>query len=130
MIEIELPLREKQSIFVFLVANLINFVRSHEGWALTFGEAWRSEEEAKRLEAAGLGSALSLHKDRLAIDLNLFINGKYQNDSAAYLPIGEFWERQHQLARWGGRFTKKIAPNVTVPNPDGNHFSLAHHGRA
>lgn len=126
----ELSLPEKQWLFMQLLANLINFARSHEGWALRCGEAWRSPEEAERLEAAGLGSKLSLHKDRLAIDLCFDVNGVYQKDSEAYRPLGEFWEGQHVLARWGGRFTKKIAPNVTVPAPDGNHFSLHHHGRA
>ena len=115
-----MTLREQQSIFVFLVANLINYARA-QGYELTFGEAYRSPEEAKRLADAGLGSALSVHCSRLGIDLNLFLNGEYQTATEAYQVLGEWWEAQHMLARWGGRFAKR---------PDGNHFSLEYHGRA
>mgnify|MGYP001559547470 CR=1 FL=1 len=115
-----MTLREQQSIFVFLVANLINYARA-QGYELTWGETYRSPEEAKRLADAGLGSALSLHPLRLAVDLNLFIDGEYQTSTEAYQQLGEWWEQQHLLARWGGRFSKR---------PDGNHFSLEYHGRA
>ena len=112
-------LSQKQALFSVLVAKLILFAHS-KGWALTFGEAYRSPEEAARLAAAGKGIAQSLHTKRLAVDLNLFINGVYQTDSAAYKPLGEWWEAQSTEAyecAWGGRFK------------DGNHFSLAHGGR-
>ncbi|RAP72898.1 D-alanyl-D-alanine carboxypeptidase family protein [Candidatus Erwinia dacicola] len=51
------------------------------------------------------------------MDFNLFINGQYQTDSAAYLPLGEYWESLG--GTWGGRFKSR---------PDGNHFSLEHNG--
>lgn len=116
-----MTLSQKQAIFSVLVAKLI--LHAHGlGYALTFGEAYRSSEEAARLAAAGKGIANSLHTKRLAIDLNLFVRGVYQADSAAYKPLGEFWEaqstEQYECA-WGGRFSR----------PDGNHFSLAHGGR-
>lgn len=115
-------LREKQSAFVLLVGRLIALA-DRIGYALTFGEAYRSPEEAARLAAAGKGITKSLHTQRLAIDLNLFINGVYQPDSAAYQPLGEWWEAQSTpelTCAWGGRFK---------PRPDGNHFSLEHQGR-
>jgi hypothetical protein len=112
-------LREKQSAFVQLVARLIRYAHA-KGYALTFGEAWRSPEEAARLAKAGKGIAQSLHTKRLAIDLNLFKNGVYQTSSEAYRELGEWWELQSTAelhCAWGGRFG------------DGNHFSLAHGGR-
>jgi len=115
-------LREKQSIFTVLVAKLILHADA-EGYALTFGEAMRSPEEAARLAKTGAGITQSLHTQRLAIDLNLFIGGVYQADSAAYRPLGEWWEAQSDgliQCKWGGRFAR----------PDGNHFSIAHGGRA
>jgi hypothetical protein len=60
-------------------------------------------------------SANSLHKDRLAIDLNLFKNQDYLKSTEDYLPLGEYWESIG--GAWGGRFN------------DGNHFSLEHNGR-
>lgn len=114
-----MTLRDKQSLFVMLVAQLIITATAH-GDDLTFGEAYRSPEEAARLAALGKGIVKSLHVQRLAIDLNLFKNGVYQTATEAYRPLGEWWVQQHELCRWGGRFTK----------PDGNHFSLTHEGRS
>ena len=112
-------LSEKQQAFAVLIARLILHAKSL-GYGLTFGEAYRSPEEAARLAKVGRGIAASLHTKRLAVDLNLFINGVYQTDSAAYKPLGEWWEAQSTDAyecAWGGRFK------------DGNHFSLTHGGR-
>lgn len=114
-----MTLREKQSLFVKLAALLI--LEAHQlGFELTFGEAWRSHEEATRLAKRGKGVVNSLHTQRLAMDLNLFKDGKYLASSEAHRPLGEWWERQHELCRWGGRFKRA----------DGNHYSLAHGGRA
>lgn len=123
----ELLLSQKQRVFTQLVAGLIQEV-ARRGWGVTFGEAWRSPEEAARQAKAGGGIARSLHTQRLAIDLNLFINEVYQDDSAAYLPLGEWWEAQSTAAytcAWGGRFHDAQGR----PKPDGNHFSIAHEGR-
>ena len=119
MPERTLTLREKQSLFVELVAVLIAEA-NRLGYALTFGEAYRSPEEAARLAALGKGIKASLHTQRLAVDFNLFIGGKYITRSEHYLLLGEFWEGLNPLCRWGGRFKR----------PDGNHFSLAHGGKA
>jgi hypothetical protein len=114
-----MTLSRKQSAFAVLVARLILFSES-QGYGLTFGEAYRSPEEAARLAQAGKGIAQSLHTKRLAIDLNLFIKGVYQSESGAYRVLGEWWERHGTddlTCCWGGRFN------------DGNHFSVAHDGR-
>jgi hypothetical protein len=110
-------LRQKQSLFAILTARLIQYATGM-GYEITFGEAYRSPEEAARLAALGKGIATSLHTSRLAIDLNLFRNGVYLSSTEAHRPLGEWWEQQHPLCRWGGRFK------------DGNHYSLAHGGRA
>lgn len=116
-----MTLAQKQQAFAVLVARLI-LEASSRGWAVTFGEAWRSDEEAARLAKAGKGIKRSLHRDRLAIDLMLFIDGVYRKDSESYAPLGEWWEAQSTptlICAWGGRFSR----------PDGNHFSVAHEGR-
>lgn len=86
------------------------------GYQLTLGEAYRTAEQAALNASKGSGISNSLHTIRLAIDLNLFKQGVYQTDSAAYEPLGVFWESLG--GSWGGRFRK----------PDGNHFSLEHEG--
>lgn len=114
-----MTLREKQSFFALQVAKLI--LKAHEmGYSVTFGEAYRSPEEALRLAKAGKGIKASLHTQRLAIDLNLFQHGKYLSDGDDYRPLGEWWEAQSfngTTCCWGGRFH------------DGNHFSIEHGGR-
>jgi len=114
-----MTLGEKQRLFTRLVGKLIEYAYA-SGYELTFGDAYRSSEQAKLNAQAGRGIVNSLHCERLAIDLNLFIGGVYQTDSAAYKALGEYWETLGPDCKWGGRFSR----------PDGNHFSIAHAGRA
>ena len=113
----KLTLREKQSRFALRVADLIQHAHAL-GYAVTFGEAYRSPEEAARLAKLGKGIATSLHTQRLAIDLNLFRDGVYLSSTESHRPLGEWWEAQDPLCRWGGRFN------------DGNHYAMTHQGRA
>ncbi len=112
-----MTLRQKQSLFAQHVARLI-LQAEILGFEVTLGEAQRSEEEAARLAKLGKGSKRSLHCVRLAVDLNLFAGGHYLSSTESHRPLGEWWEAQHPLARWGGRFN------------DGNHYSFTHEGRA
>lgn len=111
-----MTLSEKQQLFTKLIAQLILWA-DEKGFRLTFGEAYRTPEQAALNAKKGSGISNSLHTHRLAVDLNLFINGQYQTNSTAYLPLGEFWESLG--GSWGGRFRDR---------PDGNHFSLEHEG--
>lgn len=87
------------------------------GFDVTLGDAYRDPRVHGPLgQKLGYGSKNSCHKLRLAIDLNLFKNGQFQEGSDAHLELGEWWERQHPLARWGGRFA------------DGNHYSFEYEG--
>jgi hypothetical protein len=110
-----MTLRERQSLFVRLVADLIKYGTS-QGFEFTFGRTYDSPEENARLADAGKGIRHSLHGDRLAIDLNLFRGGDYLTDTAAYEPLGKYWKSLHPDARWGGDFRER---------KDGNHFSLS-----
>ncbi|MFM1282150.1 M15 family metallopeptidase [Yersinia enterocolitica] len=110
-----MKLSTKQQQFTTMVARLITYA-SEQGYGLTFGEAWRTPEQARLNAQKGTGIANSLHCQRLAVDFNLFIDGEYQTRSEAYRPLGEFWESIG--GAWGGRFKR----------PDGNHFSLEHNG--
>lgn len=99
-------LRQKQSRFVLMVADLIRFAHDN-GYELTLGDAYRDER-------CSYGQPFSLHRKRLAIDLNLFKDGIWLTKTDDHLPLGEYWESIG--GSWGGRFR------------DGNHYSLAHDG--
>jgi hypothetical protein len=112
-------LREQQSLFVRLVGLLIE--RAYQlGYELTFGEAYRTPEQAARNAIMGIGTRNSLHVERLAVDFNLFRDGQFLSDSRDHAELGEYWKSLHPLCRWGGDFTK----------PDGNHYSMSRGGRA
>lgn len=109
-------LRQKQSRFVKCVGLLIE--RAYQqGYELTFGEAWRTPEQAAHNAATGKGIRSSLHIERLAIDFNLFRGGKFLDRTEDHKPLGEYWESLAPDCRWGGRFG------------DGNHYSLEWRGR-
>ncbi|HHR6455461.1 TPA: M15 family metallopeptidase [Providencia alcalifaciens] len=107
---------DKQNRFTGMLAKLIIFAQD-KGYQLTCGEAFRTEAQAKLNAANGSGISNSLHTQRLAIDFNLFKDGKYLTATSDYKELGEYWESLG--GSWGGRFKTR---------PDGNHFSLEHNG--
>lgn len=112
-----MTLRQKQSAFAFLSARLMIFMHQ-TGYEFTYGETYRSPQEAERLYKlykAGRGPRASLnseHTKKLAIDLNLFKDGKFLKSTEAHKMFGEWWENQHINCRWGGRYG------------DGNHYEF------
>lgn len=112
-----MTLGEKQRMFPPLVAKLIQFAYD-SGYELTFGDALRDSRVFGQMgEKKGYGQASSNHKIKLAIDLNLFKNGKYLDKTEDHAPLGAYWESLNPACRWGGRFQ------------DGNHYSIIHEGR-
>lgn len=132
-----------QKEFAAHAALLVLRINGTEGCACVLGEAKRSDEQAEinaigeqgRAEVASLirakypglaekivnngkafGIRNSAHGNKLAIDLDLFINGIYRGDNDAHKQFGDWWKLQHPLARWGGDFK------------DGNHYSLEFNG--
>lgn len=110
--------REKQSLFVSLVAKLIIWAYAN-GYELTFGEVLRTVVQAETNAHSGTGIVHSLHLLALAVDFHLFKNGVYLRTTEDYKPLGDYWKSLHPLCRWGGDFHSR---------PDGNHFSLEHMG--
>lgn len=101
-----MALRDEQSKFTRMVADLIKYAYGL-GYELTFGDAYRDPR-------VPYGHPRSLHKHRLAVDFNLFIDGRYQSSTEAHRPLGEYWESIG--GSWGGHFN------------DGNHYSLEWNG--
>lgn len=112
-----MTLGEKQRRFAELIGRLITWCYAN-GYELTFGEALRTAEQAAINAAKGIGIAKSLHMLKLAMDLNLFIEGVWQTGPEAYRPMGEYWKSLDPLCRWGGDFKMK----------DAVHFSMEHEG--
>jgi len=112
-----MKLSKKQRLFTRNVALLIEWAYQH-GYELTFGDAYRDPRVFGSLGTkAGYGRKYSNHKVRLAIDFNLFKEGKYLTSTEDHRPLGEFWESLGNGCTWGGHFD------------DGNHYSIEHEGR-
>ena len=104
-----------QQLFAHLAADFLRRLDAL-GYAYTFGDAYRDDRCA-------YGMPTSLHKSRLALDVNLFRAGEYLTTVEQWREAGELWETLHPLCRWGGRFAGASAG-------DANHISLTYQGRA
>jgi len=110
-----MSLRTKQSKFARMAAELI-LAMFARGYEVTLGDAYRDPRVFGAVGTKkGYGNPVSLHKSRLAIDINLFKNGKYLTTTEDHREFGELWESWG--GSWGGRFD------------DANHYSLEHNGR-
>ena len=94
-----MSLRKQQSRFVRKVALLILYAYEKE-YELTFGDALATTGHKPD----------SFHYKGLAIDLNLFKNGRYLTETEDHACLGKFWESIG--GSWGGRFE------------DGDHYSF------
>jgi hypothetical protein len=113
-----MTLREQQILFARLTIHLYDEI-INQGYDFTYGETWRDPRIAILDAKVDMGIVHSLHIDRLAVDINLFKDGKYLDSTADHTPFGSYWKTLHPLARWGGDFSR----------PDGNHYSLEWQGR-
>ncbi len=109
-----MTLRNKQVEFSRMVSRLIS--KAFElGYEVTLGDAYRDPRLHGEVGTKmGYGHSRSCHKLRLAIDLNLFKDGKFLTTTEGHRELGEWWESIG--GTWGGRFD------------DANHYSLAHEG--
>ena len=126
-------LRDRQETFARTLALFLNWMLN-QGYHWTMGDCWRSTDELlccqcgmpityqELLRFNGRSKTLqSKHADRLAIDLNLFIDGKMATPDQ-YRPLGEKWE---QLGgRWGGRFSLDPSEYATKVGFDPPHFEM------
>ena len=104
-------LRERQSEFASKVPMLINKALEL-GYEVTLGDAYRDPRVHGSFgERKGYGESKSFHKLRLAIDINLYKEGKYLTKTEDHKVLGEYWESLG--GSWGGVWK----------NADGNHYS-------
>lgn len=107
-------LLQKQKRFAKMLPRLID--KAHElGFEITIGDAFRDPRVHGPVGVKlGYGSSMSVHKLKLAVDINLFRDRHFISDTEGHRKLGEWWESQG--GSWGGRFN------------DGNHYSLEHEG--
>ena len=111
-----LGLGDTQRVFTLMIADLVQFAYSN-GYELTYGDAYRDPRafgSFSKNKPGVYGRHRSNHKRRLAVDFNLFKEGKYLTQTEDYLELGLYWESIG--GSWGGRFK------------DGNHFSVLYKG--
>ena len=95
-------LRNQQSKFTLNVSKLITFAYDR-GYELTFGDAYAKDGHMRN----------SLHYSRLAVDLNLFRDGHYLDETMDHEELGMYWESLDVDCKWGGHFN------------DGNHYEMS-----
>ena len=96
---------DKQNKFSRMVALLILHAQEL-GYQVTLGDAYRPPD-------ANYGHPKSNHKKRLAIDLNLFLDGKYITDGQGHDELHDYWDTI------GG--SERIERDM-------NHYSVLHKG--
>jgi hypothetical protein len=110
-----MTLGQKQRHFTRMIGLLIEYAYQN-GYELTFGDAYRDPRVFGPVGVSkGYGRSRSNHKQRLAVDFNLFKDGEFLTATEDHRPLGEYWESLG--GSWGGHFN------------DGNHYSWEHEGR-
>jgi hypothetical protein len=111
-----MTLLEQQQLFMRLLPSLISYAISM-GYQLTQGDGYRDPRVFGKLgQSKGYGHPKSAHKQRLAIDINLFKDGKWLQETEDFKLLAEYWVKLHPLCRAGYYFG------------DGNHFSMERDG--
>lgn len=114
-------LHRKQLLFPQLFWRFERWLEDH-GYERKYGDAKRSEEQAKWNAERGLGIEKSLHILLIAKDLEFYYQGEWlrgdnPDHEHHFRKIAEHWVDMHPLCRAGYYFK------------DPYHFSLEHEGR-
>jgi hypothetical protein len=111
-------LGDKQKLFCRLLPKLLK--KAHKlGYECSLGDAYRDPRLHGMIGVKkGYGHRNSNHKRRLAIDINLFKDGRYLDASEDYRELAEYWKGLHPECRAGIDFG------------DGNHFSISYRGQS
>ena len=122
-------LGEAQRLFARRLPRLIDYINDN-GYECTLGDAYRDpRSHGKMGHTKVYGQPKSAHKQRLAIDLNLYLDGVYLKTTEAHRPFGEYWiSLDPENHEWGGDWNAdgRVDPN----DKDGNHYSFRYGGIA
>jgi len=95
----DIPFVPRQAEFAKNVAKLIHYLNV-AGYDVTLGETFRTKEQAEIYAEKGIGIRDSNHCYRLAIDLNLFKDGKYLTKEKYYKFAGAYWQTLSKNNEW------------------------------
>lgn len=121
---------QKQAIFMRLICRLVGEA-NRRGYEVTAADFYRDPR-------APYGHPKSLHRQRMAADLNLFRNGEWLQTTEAHRELGEFWEALSSWWRWTGSQVARCGPDDDGATwivcawggrfNDGNHYAIVHEG--
>ena len=100
-----MTLSEKQQAFSKDVIRLLIHI-NESGYQFTFGETWRSHEQAELYAKCGKGIVNSLHCQRMAIDINLFKDSVWLQAVSDHKPFADYWKSLSPMNRYGGDFKR------------------------
>lgn len=110
---------DEQFAFAQDVAKLIQHA-AVRGFVVTFGEVARTVEQQQIYMKQGKSKTMnSMHLKRLAVDFNVFKDGKLI-PASEFAVLGKYWEALNPKNRWGGNFDKDWAKRDNFI--DGPHF--------
>lgn len=97
-----------QAEFLLDVCKLVQHATGL-GFTLTAGELYRTPEQQEIYMKTGRSQTMnSLHLKRLAVDFNVFKDGKLTYDKTLLTPLGAYWESLNPLNSWGGNGKKLV----------------------
>jgi hypothetical protein len=103
-----MSLVNEQAAFLLDMCRLVQHATSL-GFTLTAGELYRTPEQQEIYVKTGRSQTMnSLHLQRLAVDFNIFKDGKLVGDKNVLSPLGAYWESLHPLNSWGGNGKKLV----------------------
>jgi hypothetical protein len=100
-----MSLSDEQWEFLQDVSKLILYAKGL-GVKLTGGELQRTEYQQEEHIRNGVSKTMdSYHIKKLAIDLNLFVDGEIQwNECKEWAQLGYYWESLNSKNSWGGNW--------------------------
>lgn len=99
-----MSLRTEQELFLVDFVKLIPFARN-KGFTVTAGELLRPVEMQEIYVRTGRSKTLdSKHIQKLAGDLNFFLNGVYVTKKETLQEVGDYWESLSPKNSWGGNW--------------------------
>ena len=100
-------LRQQQSLFSKYLGQLLVWIYEVDGWEITMGDVYRPDHQGH--------APNSTHYVRLAADLNLFVDGTWQQgDCPQWQMIGRYWKSLDDQNRWGGDFKQVDLNHVSM----------------
>lgn len=98
----------EQAAFLLDMCKLVQHATTL-GFTLTAGELFRTPEQQQIYVKTGRSQTMnSLHLQRMAVDFNIFKDGRLCYDKAVLAPLGAYWESLHPLNSWGGNGKKLV----------------------